>query len=182
MSKHLVYPVLLCLALIPLTGGCAAADTQRIVHSSWQTKSWETEVLRYANKLRGMTANELANEAETLQKSFANRRSEESRLRLALYHAIAPQPQGDRSRALSLFDVAASEANGRGRNHPLALLFLPLLQDYRRLDEALAATQLKLREEQKRNEALQQSNEQMRQKLDAIRDIEVKILERPTTK
>ena len=183
MSKTLIIPLVLSLALLPLTAGCAAADAHRSPRTIWQgAATAEAEAARYAAKLRGMSPAELSNEAETVQKAFNTRRNEDNRLRLALFHALAPPPLGDRSRALSLLDLPPGEANGRGRNHPLALLFLPLLQDNRRLDEALAASQLKLREEQKRAEALQQGNEQMRQKLDAIRDIEVKILERPQTK
>lgn len=183
MSKSFVISFCVSLALLPLTAGCAAADAQRSPRTVWQgSTSAEADAARYAGKLRGMSAAELGNEADAVQKAFNTRRNEDSRLRLALFHALAPAPHGDRSRALSLLDVPAGEANGRGRNHPLALLFLPLLQDNRRLDEALASSQLKLREEQKRAEALQQGNEQMRQKLDAIRDIEVKILERPATK
>ncbi|HEX5127648.1 MAG TPA: hypothetical protein VFW00_12960, partial [Rhodocyclaceae bacterium] len=65
-----------------------------------------------------------------------------------------------------------SDANGRGRNHPVAAFLLPLLQDLHRLDDN---SQQKLREEQKRGDALQQ-------KLDAIRDIEKNMSERSPNK
>ena len=135
-------------------------------------------LLGYLQLLNRMTPQELLRERSMLT-SIPQTPATQVRLALLLGQPRAPTDLG---RALSLLDLPPGEANGRGRNHPLALLFLPLLQDNRRLDEALAASQLKLREEQKRAEALQQGNEQMRQKLDAIRDIEVKILERPPTK
>lgn len=184
MSKFSFYSFLLCLALAPITSGCAAANPARLLHSPSQTAqgsvNWEAETFRYTARLRSMSVAELSTESETLQKAYANRRNEDNRLRLALFHAISPL--GDRSRALTLLDVPPGDTNGRGRNHPLALLLLPLLQENRHLDDALIANQAKLRDEQKRSETLQQTNEQMRQKLEAIRNIEVKMLDRPTTK
>src|SRR5207249_37889 len=96
---------------------------------------------------------------------------EDNRLRLAIFHAVTPG--GDRARALSLLDVPPGENAGRGRNHPVAALLIPLLQENRRSDEALGTSQQRLRDEQKRSEALQQ-------KLDAIREIEKKMIERST--
>lgn len=139
------------------------------------TASEEEELLQCAVRIRAMSAGELNLEADTLQRAWVTRRSEDNRLRLALFLAVAPAPQGDRLRALSLLDVTPSEQNGRGRLHPLAQVLLPLLQDYRRLDDAATAQQQKLRE-------LQQSSEQMRQKLDALREIETQLQERPKTK
>lgn len=174
---------LLCLCALPLVDGCAlaTASASRPTHL-WPTPgtNWESETFRYAARLRNMSSNEQTAEAEALQKAYAAHRTEDCRLRLALFHALAPQ--GDRARALSLLDVAPGEANGRGRNHPVAQLLLPLLQDNRRLDDALTTSQNKLRDEQKRADSLQQSNDQTRQKLDALRDIEMKMLERTNSK
>ncbi|MFT3736889.1 MAG: hypothetical protein QM776_18070 [Rhodocyclaceae bacterium] len=128
------------------------------------------QLLTLVQQWHGRSAGDQANELERLNRAYSSNKSEDNRLRLALFHAL--MPQGDRSRALSLLDVSPGEANGSGRNHPLATLLLPLLQERSKLDDVNSQTQQKLRDEQKRSEQLQQ-------KLDAIRDIEKKMLERP---
>ncbi len=157
-----------------LAGACTTTELSRagILQTSQEA---DLDILQQSSRIRAMSPTELSNEAETLQKRYAARRSEEHRLQLALFHAVAPAPQGDRARALALLDLPPSESNGRGRNHPLAQLLLPMLQDIRRLDEAQTNTQQKLRE-------AQLGNEQMRQKLDALREIEVRMQERPKAK
>lgn len=154
-----------------LLGGCTALNTTQPVHPASITISQLDQLANYASGLRGRSAAELADDGEALARAYAQQRSEENRLRLAVFLALAPPPAGDRSRALGLLDVPPGETWGRGRNHPLAILLLPLLQEHRRMEESLNVTQSRLREEQKRSEGLQQ-------KLDAIRDIEKKMLER----
>jgi hypothetical protein len=82
-------------------------------------------------------------------------------------------PGGDRAKALGLLDLPPGENVGRGRAHPIAVLMIPLLQETRRGEESAASAQQRLREEQRRSDGLQQ-------KLDAIREIEKKMLERST--
>lgn len=155
-----------CVAL----GACAAEASRLDLFAPSMAR--EGSILAQAHRIHGASPAELASEEESLQKAYAGHRTEQNRLRLALFLAVAPTPQGDRARALALFDVPPGEINGQGRNHPLAQMFIPLLQDYRRLDENQNATQQKMRD-------LQQNNDQMHQKLDALRDIETKIQERP---
>ncbi|MDQ8024122.1 MAG: hypothetical protein REI94_19945 [Moraxellaceae bacterium] len=154
-----------------LLGGCAALDIKTPPHPASITISQLDQLGNYAAGLRGRSAAELADDGEALSRAYAQLRSEDNRLRLAVFLALAPTPAGDRNRALGLLDVPPGEVWGRGRNHPLAILLLPLLQEQRRMEESLNTTQTRLREEQKRSEGLQQ-------KLDAIRDIEKKMLER----
>lgn len=176
-----IRPLLLVATLILTTSACSTTDLARTGILQANTES-DPDILHQISRIRTLGPAELNAEAESLQKAFNAHRKEENRLRLALFLSAAPPPQGDRMRALSLLDVPASETGGRGRNHPLAQLLLPLLQDNRRLDEALAASQQKQRELQQSIEAMRQSNEAMRQKLDAIREIEVKMQERPKAK
>lgn len=130
-------------------------------------------LLDYAAGLRNRSSNELSTELENLNRAYAQHRTEDNRLRLAIFHAITPG--GDRARALSLLDLPPGDTAGRGRNHPIAVLLIPLLQENRRSDDNLLTTQQRLRDEQKRSEGLQQ-------KLDAIRDIEKKMIERTPAK
>lgn len=176
-----------CAALNPATRDTSAPD------SLFSTESEGDYLLRMATRLRNSTNTDLQAEAETLQRAFAARRSEDNRVRLASFLAMAPAPFGDRGKALALLDVPRGEAAGRGRTHPYAAVLLPVLLDQRRAEEALVTSQARLKEEQKRSEALQQnvdtlrqnmdalqkSSDAMRQKLDAIRDIEKQLLERP---
>ncbi len=117
---------------------------------------------------------ELAVTAERLNRQHARERTEEHRLRLAFFLALAPAPYTDRARALRLLDVAP-HGDSAGRNHPLAQLLLPLLQEQKRLDENLATSQ-------QRNRELQLNHDQLRQKLEAIREIELRMLERTPKK
>ncbi|MCL2658532.1 MAG: hypothetical protein FWD62_14185 [Betaproteobacteria bacterium] len=129
---------------------------------------------------RTLPPNELNVRGEALRKAWSSARSEENRLRLAAFYALAPAPHGDRNRAIVLLDVTPGETNGRGRIHPIAAILLFGLQENRRLDEALNNSQQKLRDETRRADAQQQTNEQLQKKLDAIREIERKMLDRNT--
>ncbi|MDQ7990991.1 MAG: hypothetical protein REI09_15285, partial [Candidatus Dactylopiibacterium sp.] len=134
----------------------------------------EPDYLDQAVRLRALPASELGARGEQLARAYATRRNEANRLQLALFLAVAPAPAGDRGRALALLDLPPGESNGRGRTHPLAQLLLPLLHDVRRLDDSHAASQQKLRE-------LQQAYDDMRQKIEALREIELRLQERPKT-
>ncbi|MDB5814339.1 MAG: hypothetical protein JWN23_1456 [Rhodocyclales bacterium] len=164
--------------LVPLLfSGCAeptvsfAEDNPR--YEVPQTPAQTLNLLNFGASLRNRNAAELNAELDLLNRAYAQHHSEDNRLRLAVFHALAPG--GDRARALSLLDVPPGENAGRGRNHPIAAMLIPLLQENRRSDDNLNASQQRLREEQKRSEALQQ-------KLDAIRDIEKKMIERTPAK
>ncbi|MDP5239632.1 hypothetical protein Q9Q94_08830 [Uliginosibacterium sp. 31-16] len=174
MTTQTLRGLILGAGLILLASACTTTELTRVglLHTSAET---ESDILQQSTRIRAMSPAELSAEAETLQKHYASRRSEERRLQLALFLAIAPTPPGDRARALSLLDLPPNEANGRGRNHPLAQLLLPMLQDLRRLEEAHSGAQQKLRD-------AQLANDQMRQKLEALRDIELKMQDRPKAK
>ena len=139
----------------------------------------EMDIMLYeASGYRTMSAAELGAQAEGLRKTYYAQKSEENRLRLGVFLAVAPPPQGDRARALALLDVPPNEANGRGRMHPIALLLIPLLQDNKRLEDALGSSQQRLRDEARRGETLQQNSDALQKKLDAIREIERRMLDR----
>jgi hypothetical protein len=129
-------------------------------------------LLNYGASLRGRSSNELNAELELLNRAYFQHRTEDNRLRLAIFHATTPG--GDRARALNMLDLPPGDSAGRGRNHPIAVLLIPLLQENRRSDDSLITAQQRLRDEQRRSETLQQ-------KLDAIREIEKKMVERSST-
>ncbi len=162
--------------------GCQTVETRNEACPSPPHENYpETELMLFeAAGYRTMNAAELGVRAEALRQTYAAHHSEENRLRLVLFLALAPAPQGDRSRALALLDLPPSDANGRGRTHPLAALLIPLLQDKRRLEDALGTKEQRLRDETRRGDTLQQNNDALQKKLDSIREIERGMLERNT--
>jgi hypothetical protein len=166
-----------CLApLLLLLGGCSMQPFMPAPGCPWPwiASDSDSSVFEQAASLRKLSNPELAATAERLSRQHARERNEDSRLRLALFLSLAPAPHADRSRALQLLDLAPN-GNSAGRNHPLAQLLLPLLQEQKRLEDTLAASQ-------QRNRELQLNHDQMRQKLEAIREIEIKMLERTPAK
>jgi hypothetical protein len=159
-----------------LLSGCSLLPAGSTLSAPWPlfAANWEYSVLTQSSRLRKLSAPELATTAERLNRQHARERTEEYRLRLAFFLALAPTPYTDRARALQLLDIAPN-GDSAGRNHPLAQLLLPLLQEQKRQEESLAASQ-------QRNRELQLNHDQMRQKLEAIREIELRMLERPPKK
>lgn len=159
-----------------LLGGCSLLPSPPVLGAPWPyfASDWERSVLEQAASLRKLPNAELVAAGERLNRQHARERSEENRLRLAFFLTLAPAPHADRNRALQLLDIPPN-GNSAGRNHPLAQLLLPLLQEQKRLEETLAASQ-------QRNRELQLNHDQMRQKLEAIREIEIKMLERSPKK
>jgi hypothetical protein len=175
-------PIATTLAAL-LLAGCQTTETKTEPAPETPAKSRysETDIMLFeASGYRTMNATELAAQAETLRKAYLAQKNEENRLRLGVFLAVAPPPHGDRARALTLLDVPPNEANGRGRTHPIALLLIPLLQDNKRLEDALGSTQQRLRDEARHGEALQQNSDALQKKLDAIREIERRMLDRNT--
>lgn len=156
-----------------LLSGCSLLPVDSPLNTPWPlfAANWEHSVLTQSSRVRKLSGAELAATAERLNRQHARERTEEHRLRLAFFLALAPAPYTDRPRALQLLDVAPN-GDSSGRNHPLAQLLLPLLQEHKRLEENLATSQ-------QRNRELQLNHDQMRQKLEAIREIELRMLERP---
>ncbi len=159
-----------------LFSGCSLLPAGAPLNTPWPLFgfNWERSVLTQNARLRQLSGPELAVTAERLNRQHARERTEEHRLRLAFFLALAPAPYTDRARALRLLDVAP-HGDSAGRNHPLAQLLLPLLQEQKRLDENLATSQ-------QRNRELQLNHDQLRQKLEAIREIELRMLERTPKK
>lgn len=164
--------VLSCAVLLGACVGSPTLPTPPVPSQKTQSDDLRP-LLDYAASLRGRSAAELSLEGEALAKAYALHHSETNRLRLAIFHALTPG--GDRARAQSLLDCAPGEGCASGRNHALAVLLLPLLQENRRLGDSVDAAQQRLREEQKRSDTLQQ-------KLDAIRNIEKQMIERKQDK
>ena len=147
-------------------------------------------LVRYYDRLLTMKGPELASELVIARESFEKDKSELNRLKLALLLSFPGTGFRDDNAALALLNPFMTDKNREGSTvRPLAIwLHSHLLElrrtdetlqqqtaklkdDLRRTEESLQQQTTKLREEQRRTEALQQ-------KLDAILDMEMKMLER----
>jgi hypothetical protein len=140
-------------------------------------------LIQYYAGLRRLTPIALAKEYDSLRQQLGTAPTQHTRMQMALVLSMPGNPNRDYGRALAMLDPLAKEgansggSNGNGLPH-LALILQGMILDNRRLetenkrlDESLQSTSLKLKEEQKQSELLQQ-------KLDQLKSIEKGLLER----
>jgi len=136
------------------------------------TSSDAERILRYYARLLAMRATELGRELDERRQAFESDRSEINRVKLAVLLSMPATAFRDDAAAVSLLNVFVRDKAREGSDlQPLALWLHGHLLELRRSDEALQQQNAKLKEEQRRADALQQ-------KLDAILDMEMKMLER----
>ena len=129
-------------------------------------------IARFYDRLLAMKGNELAGELESAREAFEKDKSELNRLQLALLLSLPGTGFRDDSTALALLGPFVKDKSREGSAlRPLALWMHSALLELRHADEAAQLQTAKLKEEQRRTEALQQ-------KLDAILDMEMKMIER----
>lgn len=127
------------------------------------------DTLAYADRTLGASSTELAREAARLSDLDENKPSRA--LRLALVLAQTRQP-ADTARALGL--VQRTLTNPAAQDlHPLARLLEARLTQQRRLEEQLERQAQQLRDAQRRND-------QLSERLEAVRAIERSLTTRPT--
>jgi hypothetical protein len=139
-------------------------------------------LIQYYAGLRRLTPAALAKEQDNLRQQLGTAPTAHNRMQMALVLSMPNNPNRDYGRALSVLDPIAKEAgntpsNGSGLPH-FALILQGMILDNRRLeaenkrlDETLQNTNLKLKDEQRQSELLQQ-------KLDQLKSIEKGLLER----
>lgn len=129
-------------------------------------------VLHSYERLRTMKASELSRELETARQAFENDKSDLNRLGLALLLSYPGTSFRDDSMAIALLNPVVKDKGADASTlRPLAILLQTELMELRRAEESTQQQAAKLKEEQRRGEALQQ-------KLDAILDMEMKMIER----
>ncbi|HEX7952161.1 MAG TPA: hypothetical protein VF523_03710 [Burkholderiales bacterium] len=132
-------------------------------------------IAKFYDRLLTMKASELSVELETAREAFSKDRSDLNRLQLALLLSLPGTSFRDDNGALALLGTFAKDRNhGNSTLRPLAMWLYSGLLELRRSDEALQQQAAKLKDEQRRSEALQQ-------KLDAILEMEMKMIEREQT-
>ena len=159
-------------ACAPVGSKTTRPDTPWFRTVAEPTQSDPDRIARFYDRLLKMKGTELAGELEMIRRSFESDKSELDRLQLALLLSLPGTSFRDDNAALVLLGPLMKDRGLEGSTlRPLAIWLHSELLELRRSDEALQQQVAKLKEEQRRAEALQQ-------KLDAILDMEMKMIER----
>jgi hypothetical protein len=162
-----------------VVSACAPADSKTTrPDTPWYrtvvepTQSDSDRITRFYDRLLAMKGIELARELEISRDAFEKDKSELNRLQLALLLSLPGTNFRDDNAALALLSVFVKDKSQEGSSlRPLAIWLNSELLELRRSDEALQQHAARLKEEQRRADALQQ-------KLDAILEMEMKMIER----
>ena len=159
-------------ACAPAGSKSASQDAPRYVAVVEPMPSDPDRIARFYDHLRTLKTDELAVELELTRRSFEKDGSELNRLQLALLLSLPGAGFRDDNAAIALLQPFVKDKGREGSTvRPLAILLQSGLLELRRTDEALQQQSARLKEEQRRVEALQL-------KLEAILDMEMKMIER----
>lgn len=135
----------------------------------------DTRALRFCENALKLKGAELARELDSTRKEFEKDGSEFNRVRLAMLLSLPGTGYRDDQAALNLVQPFLNDKSYENSAlRPLALVLHAQLSELKRLDESLLQQTARAREEKRRADALQQ-------KLEALLDMEMKMLEREQT-
>lgn len=139
-----------------------------------------TVLMNYAQRVRTLNAEELNLEFNAVSQTFAKKKSDLNRMRLVILFSLPYATFRDDAAALNLLDeyLAASSAEDKSVLKNYAKSLFATIAEQKKQDERIQKLIQKVKDEQKRAEALQQKNEELQQKLDAIKSIEKNMIER----
>jgi len=167
--------------LTVLVGGCVAPTEPNTRRDPWYQAAVEvvqddnTRALRYCEDALKLKGADLAREIESIRQEFETDKSELNRVRLAMLLSLPGTGLRDDQAALNLLQPFLSDKSYENSTlRPLALVLHAQFSEIKRLDEALQQQTAKGKEEQRRADALQQ-------KLEAILEMEMKMIEREQT-
>ncbi|HEV8261953.1 MAG TPA: hypothetical protein VGQ19_14520 [Burkholderiales bacterium] len=185
--------------LATLLGGCIATTEPNTRRDPWYQAVVEpmqdddARALRFYEDVLKLKGAELARELDSTRKQFEQDKTELNRLRLAILLSLPGTGFRDDQAALNLIQPFLNDKQYENSVlRRLALMLHTQLSELKRLDEALQQQAAKAKEEQRRaDEALQQQTaktkeeqhraEALQQKLEAILDMEMKMIEREQT-
>jgi hypothetical protein len=169
--------VLLCLTGVlcacPATTEKSARPNERWYDAVVEPLQSEPErALRFYDRIIRSRGAELAQALEAARQSFEDGKTELARVQLAMVLSLPGTAfRDDRAADLLLAPYVKDRSLEASPLRPLALLLHAQLAENRRTEEALQQQAAKTREEQRKAEALQQ-------KLEALLEMEMKMLER----
>ena len=135
-------------------------------------RSDSDRLMDYYGQATQLKPQELGREHDKARREFEQGPSDYRRVRLALLLSLPGTTFRDDAAALALLQGwTRDKRNENSSLRPLAGMIVSHLQELRRSDEALQAQTTRLRDEQRRAEALQQ-------KLEALLEMEMKMIER----
>jgi predicted ribosome quality control (RQC) complex YloA/Tae2 family protein len=190
------------LVLATLLGGCVATTEPNTHRDPWYQAVVEpmqgndARALRFYENVLKLKGAELARELNTTRQEFDKDQSELNRVRLALLLSLPGTGYRDDQAALNLVQPFVNDKSYENSVlRPLALMLHAQLSELKRLDEALQQQTAKAKEElselKRLDEALQQQTakakeeqrraDALQQKLEAILDMEMKMIEREQT-
>jgi len=167
--------------LATLLGGCMAATEPNTRRDPWYQvvvepmQDDDARALRFYENALKLKGAELARELDSTRAEFEKDQSELNRIRLAMLLSLPGTGFRDDQAVLNLVQPFLNDRRHENSVlRPLALMLHTQLSELKRLDEAVQQQTAKAREEQRRADTLQQ-------KLEAILDMEMKMIEREQT-
>ncbi|MGQ0580066.1 MAG: hypothetical protein ACT4PQ_14315, partial [Betaproteobacteria bacterium] len=135
----------------------------------------DTRALQFYENALQLRGADLARELESASRAFEKDGTELDRVRLAMLLSLPGSGFRDDQAALNLIQPFLNDPRyGKSVLRPLALVLHAQLAELKRLDEAVQQQTARAKEEQRRADALQQ-------KLGAILELEMKMIEREQT-
>ncbi len=135
-------------------------------------KSEADRMLEFYGRVATLKGQELAREFDAARKAFEAEHNEGNRVRLAILLSLPSASFRDDGAALGLLQPwLRDKRNESSALRPVALMIHGYLIEVRRSDEQLQTQNVRLRDEQRRAEALQQ-------KLEALLEMEMKMIQR----
>jgi len=169
------------LTLAALLCGCPAVTEQNARSERWydtvvEPHQSDTErALRFYDRIIRLKGPELAQELATAKQEFEKEKSGLNRMQLAMLLSVPGAAFRDDHAAANLLQHFLKDKNAEDSPlRPLAVLLNSQLSDSHKLEEALQQQTAKTKEEQRKSDALQQ-------KLEALLEMEMKMLEREQT-
>jgi len=156
--------------------GCTAFFTPRpgtASHASAQDSRQVIELIGYTQKVAALRAEDQRRELNASTQVFSKDRGAYGRVRLALLLALPGTTFNDDTRAASLLEPLAGEAEPGPMQQFAGLLYVQISE---RLREQRRVGQLK--EQLEAMKAIERNAAQLKEQLDAMRAIERKIIER----
>ncbi len=165
-------------ALAILLGGCMASTEPYTRRDPWYqavvqpSQNDHDRALRFHENALKLKGADLARELDATRQEFDKDKSELNLVRLAILLSLPGTGFRDDQAALTLVQPFLNDKRYENSVlRPLAMVLHTQLSELKRLDEALQQQTAKAKEEQRRADALQQ-------KLEAILEMEMKMIER----
>jgi hypothetical protein len=163
-----------------VTSGCMSLKQAEPPKPPPKPEPWRSELpasasdvdalIHYTASVRRLVAAELTREHDSVKQAVAKNQSDVNRLRLAIIYSLPGTPLHDDAKCLAILDAVIKEASATPVRN-FASFLQTMVTDNKRLDDNGQTLAQKLKEEQKQNEQLQQ-------KLEALKSIEKSLSDR----